>query len=474
MDQDFLLQTETAKHLYHDYAKEMPLADYHCHLNPKEIFEDRRFQNLTEVWLGGMDANGVLAGDHYKWRLMRANGVSEDYVTGNQPPFVRFLRFVESLEKCIGNPMYHWCHLELQQFFDVTEPLTMESAPRIWEHCNKLLQEDPTMTARGLIEKANVAFIGTTDDPIDDLQWHEKIAEDESFSVKVCPSFRPDKAMNLHKAGFAEYMAKLATTVGKEKLSSVEDVCAALIDRIAYFHAHGCRASDHGFEALFPFRKVSMKEANKAYKKALAGKPLTQEEIEGYQTTLMLCVGKTYHRLGIAMQLHYSCLRNTNQQMFETLGPDAGFDAIAQNICGEKIFQFLSELNYTGQCPKTILYSLNPVDNAQLVTMANSFQDDTIPGKIQHGSAWWFNDNKTGMIEQMTNLANLGVLGNFIGMLTDSRSFLSYARHDYFRRILCNLIGGWVENGEYPNNDVALKQIIEGICFTNAKRYFDI
>ena len=474
MDQDFLLQTETAKHLYHDYAKVMPLADYHCHLNPKEIFEDRRFQNLTEVWLGGMDEKGVLAGDHYKWRLMRANGVSEDYVTGNQPPYVRFLRFVESLEKCIGNPMYHWCHLELQQFFGVTEPLTLESAPRIWEHCNKLLQEDPGMSARGFIKKANVAFIGTTDDPIDDLQWHAKIAEDDSFSVKVCPSFRPDKAMNLHKAGFPEYMEKLAASVGKAKLSSVEEVCGALIDRIAYFHAHGCRASDHGFEALFPFRKVSMKEANKAYKKALAGKALTQEEIEGYQTTLMLCVGKAYHRLGIAMQLHYSCLRNTNQRMFETLGADAGFDAIAQNICGEKIFQFLSELNYTGQCPKTILYSLNPVDNAQLVTMANSFQDDTIPGKIQHGSAWWFNDNKTGMIEQMTNLANLGVLGNFIGMLTDSRSFLSYARHDYFRRILCNLIGSWVENGEYPNNDIALKQIIEGISFQNAKRYFDI
>ena len=474
MDQDFLLETETAKHLYHDFAKKQPLADYHCHLNPREIYENRRFQNLTEVWLGGMDENGVLAGDHYKWRLMRANGVSEDYVTGNQPAYVRFLRFVEALEKCIGNPMYHWCHLELQQFFGVTEPLTMESAPRIWEHCNKLLQESPDMTARGLIQKANVAFIGTTDDPIDDLQWHEKIAADDSFSVKVCPSFRPDKAMNLHKAGFAEYMQKLAASVGKAKLSSVEEVCSALIDRIAYFHAHGCRASDHGFEALFPFRKVSMKEANKAYKKALAGKALTQEEIEGYQTTLMLCVGKTYHRLGIAMQLHYSCLRNTNQRMFEKLGPDAGFDAIAQNICGEKIFNFLSELNVTEQCPKTILYSLNPVDNAQLVTMANSFQDDTIPGKIQHGSAWWFNDNKTGMIEQMTNLANLGVLGNFIGMLTDSRSFLSYARHDYFRRILCNLVGTWVENGEYPNNDVALQQIIEGISFRNAKRYFDL
>ena len=474
MDKDFLLETETARHLFHDFAEKMPLADYHCHLNPQEIYEDRRFQNLTEVWLGGMDEKGVLAGDHYKWRLMRSNGVPEEYVTGNKPPYERFLKFVEALELAIGNPMYHWCHLELQQFFGVTEPLTLESAPRIWEHCNKLLQEDPGMSARGLIKKANVAFIGTTDDPIDDLNYHAKIAGDESIDVKVCPSFRPDKAMNLHKAGFPEYMEKLAASVGKDKLSSVEEVCAALIDRIAYFHALGCRASDHGFEGVFPFRPVSMEQANKAYKKALSGRALTQEEIEGYQTTLMLCVAKTYHRLNIAMQLHYSCLRNPNRRMFEALGPDAGFDAIAQNISGENIFRFLSALDYTNQCPKTILYSLNPADNAQLGTMIGSFQDATIPGKVQHGSAWWFNDNKTGMIEQMTSLANLGILGNFVGMLTDSRSFLSYARHDYFRRILCNMLGNWVENGEYPNSDRALKTIVEGISFNNAKRYFEI
>ena len=474
MDKDFLLETETAKHLFHDYAEKLPLADYHCHLNPREIYEDRRFNNLVEVWLGGMDENGVLAGDHYKWRIMRGNGTEEDYVTGNKPPYVRFLAFVEALEKAIGNPMYHWCHLELQQFFGVTEPLTMESAPRIWEHCNKLLQEDPDMTARGLIRKANVAFIGTTDDPIDDLQWHDKIAADESFDVTVCPSFRPDKAMNIHKDGFAAYMEKLAASVGKKALTSAQEVCDALVERIEYFHARGCRASDHGFEAVFPFRPISMKEADKIYRKGLKGKALTQEEIEGYQTTLMLCVGKTYHRLNIAMQLHYSCLRNTNKRMFKVLGPDAGFDAIAQNTCGENIFAYLSALDETNQCPKTILYSLNPVDNAQLGTMIGSFQGSEIPGKIQHGSAWWFNDNKTGMIEQMTSLANLGLLGNFIGMLTDSRSFLSYARHDYFRRILCNMIGTWVENGEYPSSDPALQRIVEAISFYNAKRYFDI
>ncbi len=473
MDRDFLLETETAKHLFHDYAKKMPLADYHCHLNPREIYEDRRFNNLVEVWLGGLE-NGVLAGDHYKWRMLRSNGVEEDYVTGSKPAYERFLKLAEALEMAIGNPMYHWCHLELQQFFGVTEPLTLESAPRIWEHCNKLLQEDPDMTARGLIRKANVAFIGTTDDPIDSLQWHEKIANDPTIDVKVCPSFRPDKALNIHKDGFVDYIGKLAKAVGKERLATAQDVADALVDRIHFFYDHGCRASDHGFEAVVPFRPVTMAQADAAYQKALCGETLTPEEIEGYQTVLLLACSKTYHKLGIAMQIHYSCLRNTNARMFKRLGPDAGFDAIAQNTTGANIFALLSALDETEQCPKTILYSLNPIDNAQLGTLIGSFQGSEIPGKIQHGSAWWFNDNKTGMEEQMISLANLGLLGNFIGMLTDSRSFLSYARHDYFRRILCNLIGKWVENGEYPNNDASLKKIVEGISFNNAKRYFGI
>ncbi len=472
MDKDFLLETETAKHLYHDYAKVMPLADYHCHLNPREIYEDRRFNNLAEVWLGGMK-DGVLAGDHYKWRILRSNGVEEDYVTGDKPAYERFLKLAEALEMAIGNPMYHWCHLELQQFFGITEPLTVESAPRIWEQCNNLLRNDPDMTARGLIRKANVAFIGTTDDPIDSLEWHEKIAADDSIDVKVCPSFRPDKAMNLHKEGFAAYMEQLAAAVGKKSLSTVQEVCDALVQRIEYFHARGCRASDHGFEYV-PFLQVSQEQAEAAYQKALGGEALTAEEIDGYQTTLMLCMGKTYHRLGIAMQLHYSCLRNTNQRMFRKLGPDAGYDTIAQNTCGGNIAKLLSALDETEQCPKTILYSLNPADNEQLGTLIGSFQGSEIPGKIQHGSAWWFNDNRTGMEEQMISLANLGLLGNFVGMLTDSRSFLSYARHDYFRRILCNLLGKWVENGEYPNIDASLKKIVEGISFRNAKRYFDI
>ena len=474
MDKDFLLETETARHLFHDYAEKLPLADYHCHLNPKEIWEDRRFENLTEIWLGGLDEKGNPAGDHYKWRLMRSNGTDESFVTGSEDPYARFLKLTEALELAIGNPMYHWCNLELRQFFGVVEPLTTESAPRIWEHCNKLLQTDPDMTARGLIRKSNVAFIGTTDDPIDDLTYHDLIAHDKTVTFRVSPSFRPDKALNIHKPGFTDYIQKLAASVGKETLSSAREVRDALITRIEYFYDHGCKASDHGFEDVVPFRPIPMEEADAIFQKAMAGQPVTKEETEGYQTVLLLAMGRTYHKLGMAMQIHYSCLRNTNARMFKALGADAGFDAIAQNICGVNIFRLLSALDETSQCPKTILYSLNPADNAQLGTLIGSFQDSSIPGKIQHGSAWWFNDTKTGMQEQMISLANLGILGNFVGMLTDSRSFLSYARHDYFRRIMCNLIGTWVENGEYPNNDAALKRIVEGISFYNAKRYFDL
>ncbi len=471
MDKDFLLETPTAQHLYHDYAKAMPLMDYHCHLNPKEIYEDRRFQNLTEVWLGGQNPDGTYAGDHYKWRLIRSNGVSEEYVSGNADPYQRFLKFAETLEMAVGNPMYHWCHLELQQFFGITEPLTVESAPRIWERCNDLLQNDPEMTARGLIRKANVAFIGTTDDPIDELYYHEKIAADPAISFQVCPSYRPEKAMNIHKEGFADYMKKLAGSVGKQSLSTIEEVCDALVERLEYFKARDCRASDHSLDYI-PFAPCSNEEVTAIYQKGLRGEALTAFEVDAYQTAILLCLGKAYHRLGIVMQLHYSCLRNTNTRIFKAMGPDAGIDAIAQNSCAPNIAAFLSALDRTGQCPKTVFYSLNPADNAQLGTLIGCFQDSSIPGKIQQGSAWWFNDNKTGMIEQMTSLANLGLLGNFIGMLTDSRSFLSYARHDYFRRILCNLIGTWVENGEYPNIESSLKKLIEGICFRNAVRYF--
>ena len=473
MDKDFLLTNDTAKHLYHDYACSLPLADYHCHLSPKEIYEDRRFNNIVEVWLGGRNPDGSYFGDHYKWRMMRSHGIDEEYITGAKDPYERFVKLAEALEMAIGNPMYHWCHLELQQFFGVYEPLTVESAPRIWEHCNKLLQEDPDMTARGLIRKSNVAFIGTTDDPIDTLEWHEKIAADPTMTTIVGPSYRPDKAVNIHKAGWHGYMQQLAASVGKESLATMQDVLDALVERLEFFAQHGCKASDHGLDYV-PFVNYTVEQADAVYQKALRGEKLTVEEIEGYQTVILLTLGKAYHRLNIAMQLHYSCLRNNNQRIFQQMGPDTGVDAIAQNTCGGAIAQLLSALDYEGKCPKTILYSLNPADNAQLGTLIGCFQDSSIPGKIQHGSAWWFNDTKSGMEEQMKSLANLGLLGNFVGMLTDSRSFLSYARHDYFRRILCNLIGVWVENGEYPNADASLKKIVEGISFLNAKRYFGL
>ena len=473
MDKDFLLGTETARHLYHDYAAMLPLVDYHCHISPKEIYENRRFDNLVQVWLGGRNPDGTYFGDHYKWRLMRSNGVSEDYVTGDRPAFERFQKFVETLEMAIGNPMVHWCNLELRQFFGYDKPLTSATAGEVWSFCNEKLQNDPALTVRGIIEKANVAMIGTTDDPIDTLEWHEKIAADPTIKVKVCPSFRPDRAINITKPGFIDYIAKLAASVGKENLETVQEVCSALAERLEFFRKLGCRASDHGLDYV-PFRPCTIEQADMVYQKAIKGEALTVEEAEQYQTTVLLYLGRAYHRLGIVMQLHYSCLRNTNERMFAELGADTGYDAMAQNSCGGNVAALLSALDKTKECPKTILYSLNPADNEQLDTLLACFQSDEVPGKIQHGSAWWFNDTKSGMEAQMRSLANLGLLGNFLGMLTDSRSFLSYARHDYFRRILCNLMGNWVENGEYPNHDESLQKIVEGICYNNAVRYFDL
>ena len=471
MDKDFLLETETAKHLFHDIAEQQPLVDYHCHISPREIYEDRRFENLAQVWLGGRNPDGSYFGDHYKWRVMRSNGVSEDYVTGDKPAYERFEKFVEALQMAIGNPMYHWCNLELRQFFGYNKPLTPETAKECWDFCNDKLQNDPSLTVRGIIKKANVAMVGTTDDPVDSLEWHQKIAADPEITVKVCPSYRPDKAINISKEGFADYIAKLAKSVGKEKLESARDVMDALTERLEFFHSLGCRASDHGLDYI-PFRPATLEQADAAFCKAMAGESLSLEEAEQYQTALLLHLGREYHRLGIAMQLHYSCLRNMNTRMFRRLGPDTGFDMIAQNTCGGDIAALLAALDETGECPKTILYSLNPADNEQLGTLIGCFQSDEVPGKIQHGSAWWFNDTKSGMEAQMKSLANLGLLGNFVGMLTDSRSFLSYARHDYFRRIFCNLVGNWVENGEYPNEEESLRKIVEGVCFKNAERYF--
>ena len=473
MDRDFLLQTPTARHLFHDYAENLPLVDYHCHLNPQEIFEDRRFNDIGEVWLGGRNADGSYFGDHYKWRIMRSNGVPEESVTGTAQPFERFEKFAEALELCIGNPMYHWCNLELRKYFGVTKPLNKKNAKEIWDQCNDKLRNDPDCSVRGLIRQSNVAYIGTTDDPIDTLEWHEKIAADESFTTLVRPSFRPDKAVNINKAGWREYMDKLAKCVGKEKFESAQEVLDAIEERIRFFKDHGCVASDHGIDYVM-FRPAPMSEVEEVFQKAMAGTEISIEEAEKFQTALMLTLGRAYHKYDIVMEIHYSCLRNVNERMFAKEGPDTGFDMISQNTCGGNIAAFLNELDKTNELPKTVLFSLNPADNEQIGTILGCFQSSEVPGKIQHGPAWWFNDTKSGMEEQMRSLANLGILGNFIGMLTDSRSFLSYTRHDYFRRIMCNMIGNLVEEGEYPNDEEALKRIVEGISFTNAKRYFGI
>ncbi len=473
MDADFMLHTQTAKHLFHDYAEAMPLIDYHCHISPKEIYENRRYNDITEVWLGGKNSNGTYFGDHYKWRVMRSNGVPEDLITGDADPKEKFRAFAGALQMAIGNPMYHWCHLELKKYFGITTPLTPETADAIYEKTRLMLQNDEKLTVRGIIESSNVKYIGTTDDPTDFLEWHEKIAADDSIHFMVCPSFRPDKAVNISKPGFKEYIGKLAYAVGKSSLDTADDVCAALDNRIEFFKKHGCRASDHGLDYV-PFVKKDAAFVNAAFKKAMEGKALTKEENDAYQTYILLHIARTYKKNGIVMEIHYSCTRNVNARMFEKEGPDTGFDVVAKSSCGDDLAALLSELDYTDELPKTVIFSLDASDFNVITTIAGAFQGEEVPGKIQTGAAWWFLDTRDGMEQQMRSLGNLGLLGNFIGMLTDSRSFLSYTRHDYFRRIMCNLIGGFVENGEYPNDEKALSRIVKGISYENAARYFNI
>ncbi len=473
MDESFMLQNETAKRLYESYAKDLPLVDYHCHISPKEIYEDRRFENIAQVWLGGRNPDGSYFGDHYKWRVMRTNGVPEDMVTGGADPYEKFAAFTRSLEMAIGNPMYHWCNLELHKYFGIKEPLTEDNMKEVWDKANDMLQNDPNMSVRGIIRQSKVAYIGTTDDPVDSLEWHEKIAADSSIDFMVRPSFRPDKAININKKGFKEYIGALAASVGKKSLDSVQDVLEALSERIAHFKKHGCRASDHGLDYIM-FRPASMDEINAVYKKAMSGASITTEEAEAYQTAVLLHVAKEYHKNDIVMEIHYSCSRDNNEKMFELEGPDTGFDMIAQTTCIGNLAKFMSELYKTDELPKTILFSLDSTDFDRIGTLMGCFQGTEAPGKIQMGSAWWFLDTKDGMEKQMRSLARLSLLGNFVGMLTDSRSFLSYTRHDYFRRILCNLIGEWVELGQYPANEKSLQKIVEGICYKNAVRYFGI
>lgn len=460
MGENFLLTTESARKLYHDYAETMPILDYHCHINPEQIATDYRFSTITEAWLGG---------DHYKWRLMRNAGVEERYITGDASDWEKFQAYARVLPRAVGNPLYHWTHLELKRYFGCDLIINEENARQIYDWCNERLKE-PDMRVRGIIKRSNVKLICTTDDPVDDLHWHEVIAADPTCEVKVLPAWRPDKAVNIDKPGFADYVRR----VGEVSGYAVDDMAglySAIRSRLDFFGKMGCVASDHGLDYV-PYAPASDEEIDAIYKKALAGGDVTADEAAKYQTAMLLFFGREYAERGWAMQIHYSALRNPNARMFKQLGPDSGFDSMGQTQCLKSLSQLMNALEEESKLPRMVLYSLNSADNEILDVIAGAFQDSSCAGKIQHGSAWWFNDTKTGMETQMTSLANLGVLGNFIGMLTDSRSFLSYTRHEYFRRIMCNLIGGWMEEGEYPADFETAGQIVKDISFNNAVRFF--
>lgn len=461
MDDDFLLGNETAKHLYHRYAETMPIIDYHCHINPQEIAEDRRFDTITQIWLGG---------DHYKWRMIRSNGTPEAEITGDADDRVKFQRFAEAMPRAIGNPMYHWTHLELKRYFGYDGVLNGETAEKVWHLCNEKLQNDPAMSARGLIRGSNVRVIGTTDDPADALNWHALIAAESLSDFRVVPSYRPDKAVNIHKSGFTDYIRKLGQANGVE-IRTAADVQTSLAKAMDRFAALGCKASDHGLDYVM-YRPATDEQVNSIFQKVMNGGILSAEETEMYQTAMVLFCGREYARRGWVMQIHYNVQRNTNTRLWNELGPDIGCDCIGTRDCSVALTSLLNALDSDGLLPKTVLYSLNPSDNEMIGSVIGCFQGTGAAGKIQHGSAWWFNDNKTGMQKQLTDLANLSLLGNFIGMLTDSRSFLSYTRHEYFRRILCDLIGGWVENGEYPADEETLGKLVQDISYNNAARYF--
>ena len=459
LDDDFLLTTPTARRLY-QVARSMPILDYHCHLDPKEIAQDRRFENITQVWLGG---------DHYKWRLMRANGVDEAYITGDAPDREKFQKWAETLELAIGNPLYHWSHLELRRYFGYEGVLNGDTAQEVWELCNQKLQE-PGMSARSLIANSGVTLVCTTDDPADSLEWHQQLAQDSSFPVKVLPAWRPDAAMGLERPEYLDYLQRLGQAAGVE-IRTYADLKEALLSRMAFFDKMSCRASDHALTVAV-CQPASEEELERVFQKRLEGEPLTQEELAAFQTGFLRFVAGEYKRLGWVMQLHYGCRRNNNTRMFHKLGRDTGYDAVLQGTPSLEVAAFLDLLASQDALPRMVLYSLNPNDDEGLHSVIGCFQDGTPLGRIQQGSAWWFNDHKAGMVKQLTAFANGGLLGNFIGMLTDSRSFLSYPRHEYFRRILCELLGAWVENGEYPADWKALEKMVRGVCYNNAVEFF--
>ena len=461
MGDDFLLENDSAIKLYQEYAKDMPIIDYHCHLDTKEIFENKRFKNITEAWLYG---------DHYKWRAMRSNGIEEQYITGNATDYEKFLAWVQTLEKCIGNPLYHWTHLELQRYFGVYEPLSVKNAPDVWEKVNLLLKSEE-YSARGMIRKFNVKVICTTDDPTDSLEYHRKIREDHSIEVSVLPAFRPDKGMELNAPGFTQWIEKLGRVAGL-KITNYLEFLKALGKRIEFFQEMGCRTADHALERV-PYLESSQEKIEEIFIQALHGNQVSVIDLDCYKTAILQFFGKQYAKLGWAMQLHMNSIRNNNTNMFTKLGPDTGFDSIHDHPMAACLSRLMDSLEREGCLPKMILYTVNPKDNSVIGSMLGNFQGGGIPGKIQAGTAWWFSDNKTGMVEQMIALSNLGLLSRFVGMVTDSRSFLSYPRHEYFRRILCNLLGTWIENGEAPADWDMMGKIVQDISYNNANTYFN-
>ena len=463
LTEDFLLDTEFARRLYHDYAKDEPIFDYHCHLPPELIAQNHQFENMYEIWLKG---------DHYKWRAMRTNGVPERMCTGDASDREKFDAWAATVPHTIGNPLYHWTHLELRRPFGITGKLLSPStAGEIWERGNELLAQDE-FSARGIMKQMNVKMVGTTDDPIDSLEHHKAVARDASFDVKVLPSWRPDKAFNIEAATFADYMKKLeaAADVSITRFSDLRD---ALKKRMDHFAAHGCKVSDHALDVVV-YGEADDATLDSILSRRLSGETLTAQEIAQFKTGVLLYLASEYQRREWVQQYHIGALRNNNTRMFQLIGADVGFDSINDQPLAEPLSKLLGAQGLAGGLPKTILYCLNPRDNEVIGTMVGNFPGEGMPGKMQFGSGWWFNDQKDGMQRQMTQLANLGLLSRFVGMLTDSRSFLSYTRHEYFRRILCQMIGRWVEEGEAPADIELLGSMVKNICFDNAKQYFQI
>lgn len=461
MDKNFLLYNNTAKKLFFDGAENMPIFDWHCHLSPKEIYENNQPTDIAELWLGG---------DHYKWRAMRSFGIEEKYITGDASGYEKFKAWAKVLPACIGNPLYHWTHLELQRYFDIYEPLSEKTCDEIWNRANAKIASGG-FTPRELIVNSNVTCLCTTDDAADTLEYHKLLAEDKSFKCKVYPAFRPDKALNIEQPTFLPWLESLENVSG-QKIDSYKMLTDVLKTRIDFFAENGCLASDHSF-GYVPYSRASSEELEAIFKKAVGGKALSTDEQDKYKTELFRFFAREYARHGWACEIHIGAMRNNNARMFKSIGPDTGFDSIGDGDIAHKLSRMLDSLDEEGCLPKTILFALNPTANYVLGSMLGNFQSGEAASKIQLGSAWWFNDNIDGMREQMKTFANLGVLGKFVGMVTDSRSFLSYPRHEYFRRILCGLIGDWVEQGLYPDDDL-LVDIVKDISYNNAAEYFGL